>query len=142
MRTSSSGRESRRSSKSEQDAPRTSDRHEKARSTQVHGSVHSGARRGSVQQSQEGLQSVPERPRLKSRTNSAPLVETRRAAPGQPGGSRDGGAHKAAESVAKSRTSPAGAAMADGQDEDEVAGVVGAVRQYEPFQSPEVGCTV
>lgn len=32
--------------------------------------------------------------------------------------------------------------MADGQDEDEVAGVVGAVRQYEPFQSPEVGCTV
>ena len=28
--------------------------------------------------------------------------------------------------------------MADGQDEDEVAGAVGAVRQYQPFQSPEV----
>ena len=28
--------------------------------------------------------------------------------------------------------------MSDGQDEDEVAGAVGAVRQYQPFQNPEV----
>lgn len=36
----------------------------------------------------------------------------------------------------------AGTGAADaGQDEDEVMGVVGAVRQYEPFRSPQVRCT-
>jgi len=31
-----------------------------------------------------------------------------------------------------------GAAAEAGQDEDEVTGVVGAMRQYEPFRSPQV----
>lgn len=104
----------------------------------MHGSAHSRARRESVQPSLDGLQTVPERPRLKNRTNSAPLVETRRTALDQHGGPKEGSGHGAAETAAKS---PTGAAVVDGQDEDEVAGVVGAVRQYQPFQSPEVGCT-
>lgn len=101
----------------------------------MHGSAHSRARRESVQPSLDGLQTVPERPRLKNRTNSAPLVETRRTALDQHGGPKEGSGHGAAETAAKS---PTGAAVVDGQDEDEVAGVVGAVRQYQPFQSPEI----
>ena len=87
---------------------------------------------------------VPERPRVKTRTNSAPLIETRQQQQQQGNGQRqqevDGGEEdeeEEEEDGGAAAPTQAGAVV-DGQDEDEVAGVVGAVRQYQPFQSPEV----
>ena len=152
---SSGGRESRRSSKSGpsgSDAYKSSERKEKTKSSQSYtSSPHNGARRGSVQPDpprrgsvQPELSSVPERPRLKSRTHSAPLVDQRK----DPGGAQrvavvDKSQHASPphhEEVEEHdfAGSAAGGAMSDGQDEDEVAGAVGAVRQYQPFQNPEV----
>lgn len=83
-----------------------------------------------------GLASVTEGARLKNRTNSAPLVDIR----------RDGGNNKAQEIVqiheqVEPELEPEhlGSHKTEGaMDEDEVAGAVGAVRQYQPFQNPEV----
>lgn len=142
MPTSGSGRDARRSSKSGSsgdDAQRSSERREKAKSSQTYSAAYSNSRRGSVQPtSQEGLGSVPERPRVKTRTNSAPLIEVRKAG-GELSEDQDEDAAEQEEIEARDFAAPAGGgAMADGQDEDEVAGVVGALRQYHPFQSPEV----
>ncbi|EMC95338.1 hypothetical protein BAUCODRAFT_578020 [Baudoinia panamericana UAMH 10762] len=141
---SSGGRDSRRSSKSgpsSQEAYRNSERREKAKSTQSYTGTAYGAaaaRRGSVQPNADGsasLSSVPERPRLKARTHSAPLVETHPAV-------RDGGDSPQQATEAEDRDYAVAQAtlnaLIDGQDEDEVAGAVGTVRQYQPFQSPEV----
>lgn len=126
------------------------ERREKAKSTQSYSAAYSASRRGSVQPEQgRGLGSLPERPKLKSRTNSAPNVQTKRrgsqqATHPQQQGADGVGADGIAETEddededeeeGKARQT---AGMADGQDEDEVAGAVGAVRQYQPFQSPEV----
>jgi len=138
MPTSGTGRESQRSSKSGlsgQEAYKSSERKEKAKSSQYHAAPNSAARRGSVQ---PNLGSVTERPALKSRTNSAPLVERWEPESDEAG---DGGQYVARNQEAHARdfAPQAGAgAMSNGQDEDEVAGVVGAVRQYQPFQSPKV----
>lgn len=133
MPTPNAGRESRRSSKSGasgSDAYHSSERREKAKSSQSYTTAQSASRRGSVQPQGSDLGSVPERPGLKSRTRSAPLVEYRKAPPAHP---------DTAEDRADGHEGQAGGgALADGRDEDEVAGVVGAVRQYQPFQSPEV----
>jgi len=135
----------------------------KAKSSQSYISPYAaaGSRRGSVQPDpprrgsvQPELSSVPERPRLQSRTLSAPLVQQQRKDAGVRRGEqgRDAAAAIAAAVAAaaapptvrhppafEERDSPgqaAGGAMSDGQDEDEVAGVVGAVKKYQPFQSP------
>jgi hypothetical protein len=107
-----SGRDSRRGSKAsgEREA-HNADRKEKAKST-----LNTG--------------SAPQRPQG-TRTTSAPLVERRRGSGYAAGLQR---LPPSQEFVAQAGT---GAAEA-GQDEDEVAGVVGAVRQYEPFRSPQV----
>ena len=134
MPTPSSGRDSRRSSKSGpsgNDAHKSSnsDRREKTKSAQVYDDRRRGSR-----QTESGLGSVSERPQLTSRTNSAPLLEP---------GARYGGARGEQTSSARttaSSTSKVGSEDAgDAQDEDEVAGVVGAVRHFQPFQNPEVG---
>ncbi|KAK5119278.1 hypothetical protein LTR85_007634 [Meristemomyces frigidus] len=136
MPTTSSGRDSRRGSKSgvsTNDAVKSPERREKGKSSQSHSTAYNNARRGSVQ---PNLGSVPERPRLQTRTHSAPSVEVRKGASSQPiGRIKDADQDTAARDFAPQA---GGGAMADGQDEDEVAGVVGAVRQYQPFQSPEV----
>jgi len=137
MPTSSTERESRRSSRSGpsgHEAYKSSERTEKAKSSQNHAAPNSAARRGSVQ---PNLGSVAERPPFKTRTNSAPLVERREVGSDEEGTERQ---YVAGKQDAHARHTPqAGAgAMSNGQDEDEVAGVVGAVRQYQPFQSPEV----
>ncbi|KAK5736918.1 hypothetical protein LTR17_007062 [Elasticomyces elasticus] len=119
------------------DAYKTSERKEKAKSSQSYTAAYSAARRGSVQPNQTGLGTLPERPPLKTR-HSAPYVETRAASTLQNGHVQD---VEEDETEAKDFAQPAGAdVMADGQDEDEVAGAVGAVRQqqYQPFQNPEV----
>lgn len=152
--SSSGGRDSRRSSKSGASAAAASssgsndahkgsgDRREKAKSSQSYTAAYNAARRGSVQPSHEGgLGSVPERPRLKTRTHSAPLVEVRQR-PAGGGPDRDGGGHTDSKPQSKAKElapQTSGGAMADGQDEDEVAGAVGSARLYEPFSSPEVG---
>ena len=132
MPTSNSGRESRRSSKSGpsgNEANKSSERREKAKSSQI----YDGKRRGS-KQAESTLGSVPERPGLKGRTNSAPLVEARITQPGSWDTLEDG------PQTSKSSSAPkiGAGGVGDAQDEDEVAGVVGAVRRFQPFHSPEV----
>lgn len=78
-----------------------------------------------------GAASAPQRPKLGTRTSSAPLVERRRGSGYAAGLQR---LPPSQEHVAQAGTG----AVEEGQDEDEVAGVVGAVRQYEPFRSPQV----
>lgn len=137
MPTPSSGRDSsRRSSKSGpsgNDAYKRngSDRREKAKSSQV----YEGSKRRGSRQAESGLDSVNEqRPGLKSRTNSAPLLE--------PQSRYDVAAARGQTSVratAPSTPVASGEDVGTAQDEDEVAGVVGAVRHFQPFQNPEVG---
>ncbi|KAK1067706.1 hypothetical protein LTR74_006180 [Friedmanniomyces endolithicus] len=113
-----------------------SERREKTKSSQSYTAAYSAARRGSVQPYQEGgLGALPERPRLKTRTHSAPVVD--RAA--QQNGQAHDPVPAQSEPEGRDFAQPASpGAMADGQDEDEVAGAVGAVRQYQHFQNSEV----
>ena len=130
MPTPSSGRESKRSSKSSagaNEAYKSSDRREKSKSSQV----YVGQRRGSRQAESE-LANASARPPLKGRTNSAPLIDARGADTGSRHNVEDG--RQTGSSTP--RAGPRG--YQDAQDEDEVAGVVGAVRHFQPFQSPEV----
>lgn len=124
---------SRRSSKSggtgaglgTDDAYKSSERREKAKSSQ-----YDGRRRGSRQV--EG-NAAEERPRLKSRTNSAPLVDARL------GGQADGEqTSKGAGGRRGQQSKVEGVISEDAQDSDEEAGVVGAVKDLKPFRSPEV----
>ena len=134
MPTPSSGRESRRGSKSSatpSDAQKSSDRREKAKSSQV----YDGRRRPS-RQAESSLSGAPARPPLKGRTNSAPLIDRGGAEVGARHGN-DYGVQSGHSSNAS--TNPRAASRhVDAQDEDEVAGVVGAVRTYQPFKSFEV----
>jgi hypothetical protein len=117
MPAPSSGRDSRRGSKaSGETGLQSSDRKEKAKSTQY---------------GQPGAGSTAQRPQQGTRTTSAPLVERRRGSGYAANLQR---LPPSQEHVAQAGT---GAAEA-GQDEDEVTGVVGAMRQYEPFRSPQV----
>jgi len=121
MPAQGSGRDSRRGSKaSGESGLHNIDRKEKAKSTQVCGPP------GAL-----GAGSAPQRPPQGTRTTSAPLVERRRGSGYAANLQR---LPPSQEHVAQAGT---GAAEA-GQDEDEVTGVVGAVRQYEPFRSPQV----
>lgn len=129
MPTQSSGRESRRSSRSgptSDEAYKSGERREKAKSSQIYDS-----RRRSSRQTEGGLSSVSERPKLGGRTNSAPLIE------GRHGQNREQTGNRSKES---SSTPPPlnDDGVQDARDEDEVAGVVGAIRHFQPFQNPEV----
>ncbi|KAK5175027.1 uncharacterized protein LTR77_000163 [Saxophila tyrrhenica] len=102
-----------------------SERREKAKSSQ-----YEGTRRGSRQVEGSGGLGVVregERPGMKGRTNSAPTIES--------GGRNGGGGGKG---VSDARRGEAGAGAEDARDEDEVAGVVGAVKRFQPFQNPEI----
>ncbi|KAI7589764.1 ras GEF [Hortaea werneckii] len=142
MPTSTAAPEARRSSKSGPSAGHENnkayERREKSKSSQYHGARDPGSRRGSVQPThQEGgfAGSTAARPRLKDRHNSAPIVEGRQYS------TRDedqDGEESQDEGTDAEETDAAQPAMGGAMDEDEVAGVVGAVRQYQPFQSPEV----
>ena len=133
--TASSRRSSRsgggqQSSSSTGDAYKSSERREKAKSSQI----YVGLRRGSRQVETIATE---ERPRLKSRTNSAPLVDARLG--GQEDGERTskgggGGGRRGQQSQV------GGVISEDAQDSDEEAGVVGAVKDLKPFRSPEVRC--
>jgi hypothetical protein len=115
MPAPSSGRDSRRGSKAGGESGlHNLERKEKAKSTQY---------------GQPGA--APQRPQQGTRTTSAPLVERRRGSGYAANLQR---LPPSQEHVAQAGT---GAAEA-GQDEDEVTGVVGAMRQYEPFRSPQV----
>lgn len=106
------------------DAYKSSERREKAKSSQF----YDGRRRGSKQVE------VEERPRLKSRTNSAPLVDARLGGREEGEQTSKGGGRKGQASTPR-----VGEAISeDAQDSDEEAGVVGAVRDLKPFRSPEV----
>ena len=138
MPTSSSGRESRRNSKPNATAngsvKSSGDRRQKAQSTEV----YTGRRRPS-QQADNGTQVYQQRPEVKTRTNSAPLVQTINE-PGLRNGLEKG--DKISNSVLDLQQRVADVnAVAPGQDEDEVAGVVGTVKHFEPFQSPRV-CSI
>ena len=116
--TSTSRRSSRSGSQTAgSDAHKSSERREKAKSSQ-----YDGRRRGSRQVE------VEERPRLKSRTNSAPLVDARLGGDGEQTQGGKGGAQRRGQEVISE----------DAQDSDEEAGVVGAVKDLKPFRSPEV----
>lgn len=135
MPTPSSRRESRRSSKSSiagKDTYKSTERREKSKSSQV----YDGQRRGS-RQAESGAGSVPARPEFKGRTNSAPLVDARGSQPGHGDdvGHREqtGAEHRTSEPLqTESRN------VEHAQDEDEVAGVVGAMKHFQPFHSIEV----
>lgn len=118
MPAPSSGRESRRGSKAGAEGGlRNTERKEKAKSSQVFG--QSGA---------VNTASGPQRPQLGTRTTSAPIVERRR-----------GSGYAAGLQRVPPGQEQAGSGAAEfGQDEDEMIGVVGAMRQYEPFRSPQV----
>lgn len=81
-----------------------------------------------------------ERPRLKARTNSAPLVtDWGRLTGGQQQQRRDDDeSRRQHRPPAPTTTAPSPNRDVDGQDEDETLGVVGAIRQFHPFQTPEV----
>lgn len=111
-----SGRDSRRGSRSGGESGlRTAARTEKAKSSHGHA----------------GGASAGPRPSLGTRTSSAPLVERRRGSGYAAGMQR---LPPSQEHVDQAGTG----AVEPGQDEDEAAGVVGAMRQYEPFRSPQV----
>ncbi|KAI6805872.1 ras GEF, partial [Hortaea werneckii] len=139
MPTSSAAHEARRSSKSGPSAGyenKAYERREKSKSSQYHGARDPASRRGSVQPTQEGrVAGSTTRPRLKDRTNSAPIVEGRQSEGRDKG---QDGEDSQDEGTDAEETNAAQPAMGGAMDEDEVAGVVGAVRQYQPFQSPEV----
>lgn len=132
MPTPSSGRESRRGSSSKSTA--TADeayrrsgysRDKKAKSSQIY---------DSRRQTDGTLGSATARPQLKGRTNSAPLIQ--RASNTQ---HVDEHGDETPVSSTTSTTPRLGShAIGEAQDEDEVAGVVGAVRAYQPFKSFEV----
>jgi len=131
MPTSTPGRDSKRSSRTsttEANKSSTSDRRAKAQSQQI----YKQGRRPS-QQVEDGLKVSAERPGVKSRTNSAPLVQTaadaKRSSTGQKStrSQQDGPATTAKKAVG-----------GQAQDEDEVAGVVGAIRHFQPFRKDGV----
>lgn len=104
------------------EAYKSSERREKAKSSQ-----YDGRRRGSRQVE------VEERPRIKSRTNSAPLVDARL------GGREDGEQTSKGARRGQATAPQVGDVISeDAQDSDEEAGVVGAVKDLKPFRSPEV----
>lgn len=136
MPTPSSGRESRRDSSSKSSAAakessRRSGYHkdrEKAKSSQIY---------DSRRQTDGTLGSATSRPQLKSRTNSAPLID--RGGAGSNAEHINGhGEQTAVSSTASTTPRVSSYRVPDAQDEDEVAGVVGAVRAYQPFKSFEV----
>jgi hypothetical protein len=122
MPAPSSGRDSsRRGSRSGGESGlRTAARTEKAKSSQVYG--HAGGANGG---------SASQRPSLGTRTSSAPLVERRRGSGYAAGMQRLPPSQEHVDQVGTGAVEP-------GQDEDEAAGVVGGMRQYEPFRSPQV----
>ena len=133
MPTPSSGRESRRGSKASATASETyksSERREKAKSSQVYDS-----RRRPSRQAETPPTSA--RPQLKGRTNSAPLIDRTGAEPGTRQGVEHGG-QTGASSNASSTPRGGSHYVGDAQDEDEVAGVVGAMKSYQPFKTFEV----
>ena len=139
MPTPSSGRESRRGSKpnatSNEAYKSSNERREKAKSSQIYDS-----RRRPSRQAESGLGSASARPQLKGRTNSAPLIDRGGADHGSRQSDRYG--DQTAVSSTASTTPRAGTyADRDAQDEDEVAGVVGALKTYQPFKSFQVGCS-
>lgn len=127
------GRELKRSSKngpSGNEAYKSVERREKGKSSQV----YDGRRRGS-EQPKSSLAPTSARPHLQGRTNSSPLIHR----PGEVDGldGRDGKQHS--EQDGQLAHTRAGAdRMGLAQDADEVAGVVGAVKKFQPFRSPEV----
>nr|OQO28265.1 hypothetical protein B0A51_04355 [Rachicladosporium sp. CCFEE 5018] len=142
----SSGRDSRRGSRANnvaENSYKNSERRDKAKSTQYTGS---SSRRSSLKPLEAGVESTAadlKRPALTSRTNSAPLVERRRGSGydgGMPGMREEGEDAGNNARVTGHRPPPVVTTRYSqyGQDEDEVAGVVGAVRQYEPFRSPDL----
>lgn len=152
---------SRRTSKTAYDSQRF-ERREKAKSSQGYAQQYQqyqnlhgdGARRGSLKPpgspandawgsgGGDARAGASERPRLKARTNSAPLVNDRGPVTGEHSQQlrRDESTHR--EPRRPPNPTPAIAAGFDGtgQDEDETLGVVGAIRQFHPFQTntPEV----
>lgn len=105
------------------DGYKSSERREKAKSSQIYDARRRGSRQVEVE----------ERPRLKSRTNSAPLVNARL------GGREDGEQTSKGARKGQASAPQVGEAISeDAQDSDEEAGVVGAVRDIKPFRSPEV----
>ena len=139
MPTPSSGRDSRRGSKANaaqtagENGYGSADRREKAKS----GQYAAGARRASLKPEElngRGGATGLRRPGM-SRGNSAPIIERSRGT-GYATGVQE---QDEGEQADNARQTDAGAgAAASGQDEDEVAGVVGAVKQYAPFQNPEL----
>lgn len=138
MPTPSSGRDSRRGSKANavqaagDSGSAGTDRREKAKS----GQYPAGARRSSLKPEELNGRggSAPRRPGM-SRGNSAPIIERSRGT-GYATGVQEQDEEEQGDN-AQQGDAGAGAA-ASGQDEDEVAGVVGAVKQYAPFQNPEL----
>ncbi|KAI7006312.1 ras GEF, partial [Hortaea werneckii] len=142
MPTSTAAPEARRSSRSGPSAGHENnkayERREKSKSSQYHGARDPGSRRGSVQPTHQAggfAESTAARPRLKDRHNSAPIVEGRQYSARDKG---QDGEESQDEGTDAEETDAAQPATGGAMDEDEVAGVVGAVRQYQPFQSPEV----
>lgn len=133
-----SGPESRRSSKSGLSSNEvhksSSDRKLKAKSNQFF-----DERRRPSQQAESALKISTEHPRLKSRTNSAPLVQTINE-PGRRDALENGEKPHNTDLESVNRNVEVDV-VEDGQDEDEVAGVVGAVKRFQPFQNSEVGST-
>lgn len=80
-----------------------------------------------------------ERPRLKTRTNSAPLVTDRGRLTGEQQHHRrdDESWHRPHARRPPPTAAPPPTDVA-GQDEDETLGVVGAIRRFHPFRTPEV----
>lgn len=87
-----------------------------------------GVRRSTKQQSGASLANETRLLQAKDRTNSAPLLELGRL--------ETLSSHSGTERHSSHATT--GASNIQNQDDDEVAGAVGAIRHFQPFQSSEV----
>lgn len=118
-----------------------SERSEKSKSSQSYTQYSGAARRSSLRPEESSVGgTAAQRPHLGNRANSLPLGESVRGTEAASGVQERGQTYAGIPRVASGHQPQAGpGAGSFAQDEDEVAGVTGAVRQYEPFRSPDVG---
>lgn len=152
--TTATGREStRRPSNTGTFETQRSQRREKAKSSQSYAGHHGrrGSRHdsntvvssGTAAEEADGGGGVAERPRPKARTNSAPgppHFNDRGLSKGIHIGQHGGNdAHSTTfQQLPQARGGAQSAVEEEGEDEDEISGVVGKTRSYQPFSNPEV----
>lgn len=118
------------------------ERREKAKSSQSYTQYSSSARRSSLRpEESSGGGGAAHGSRQGSRANSLPLGERTKGLGSALDIPERDESHEDNGTDGHGDAAQAQPAAGGGQDEDEVAGVTGTVKQYQPFRSPEVGAS-